>query len=234
MSRTNPQYSGRKGKGLQRSIVGLALAASALVVLPAAIALACVPSSSIGFDKQGYKYNAGDTVTVTGRGFRADTPVTMRLQAPSGTQSTVGTTGKTTDSSGGFSDSLGLASDAANGDYVVSVTVGTSGARETFSVEPKASGSPASNPFASPSPSPLATVTPTERPAAGNTGAETRAKRRAAVRTCQTRFRTSMRRLRKSKTPRAAAKRKTAKRKTAKRLVRKRNACVRAAKKRFP
>ena len=226
VSRINPQYSGRKGKGRQRSIVGLALAASALVVMPAAIALACVPASSIGFDKQGYRYNAGDTVTVTGRGFRPDTAVTMRLQAPSGTQSDVGTTGKKTDSTGGFSDSFGLASDAANGDYVVGVTVGTGGARETFTVEPKASDAPpSSNPFVAP-PQPF--TTPTEAPPAGNTGAQNRAKRSAAVRTCQRRFRRSMRAL--SSRPRAAAKRKTARRA----LVRKRNACVRAAQKRFP
>ncbi len=238
MSRFSPQFSGRRGKGRQRSLVGLALAASALVVLPAAIALACVPASSIGFDKQGYKYNAGDTVTVTGRGFRPDTPVTMRLQDPSGTQSTVGTTGKTTDGSGGFTDSFGLASDAQSGDYVVAVTVGTGGARETFTVVPPQSTDPGSpppppNPFVAPTP-----VTPTEAPPAGNTGDENTAKRRAAVRRCQETFRTALRKrmraLRRSDTPRSAAKR-TAKRQAARRaLVRQRNACIRAAQKRFP
>ncbi len=235
MNRFSSQFSGTRGKRRQRSLVGMALAASALVVLPAAIALACVPASSIGFDKQGYKYNAGESVTVQGRGFRADTPVTMRLQAPSGSQSTVGTTNKTTDSTGGFSDSFALASDAENGSYVVSVTVGTGGARETFTVEPKAVDAPPPpppNPFVAPP------VTPTEAPPAGNTGADNTAARRTAVRRCQTTFRTALRKkmraLRRSDVPRTAARR-TAKRQSARRaIVRQRNACVRAAQRRFP
>ncbi len=236
MSRFSPHFSGTRGKGRQRSLVGMALAASALVVLPAAIALACVPASSVGFDKAGYKYNAGESVTVTGRGFRPDTTVTMKLQAPSGTVSTVGTTGKTTDGTGGFSDSFALASDAANGDYVVSVTVGTGGARETFTVEPKATDAPAPNPFVAPPPP--APVTPTEAPTAGNTGDENTAARRAAVRKCQATFRTALRKkmraLRRSEVPRTAAKR-TAKRAAARKaLVRQRNGCIRAAQKRFP
>ena len=223
MSRFSSQVSGKKGRGRQRSLVGIALGAAALVVLPAAIAFACVPSSSIGFDKQGYKYNAGDTVSVTGRGFRADTPVVIRLQAPgSTTPSTVGDPNKKTDSSGGFTDSFALASDAANGDYVVSVTVGTSGARETFTVEPKAAAPVTSTPMTTPPPStgPVTATPPappaTESPESGNTEDATAA-RKKAIRSCKKKFRN-----RSVKT--SAAK---------KRIAKKRVACIKRAKKKF-
>jgi len=223
VSRFSSQVSGKKGRGPQRSLVGIALGAAALVVLPAAIAFACVPSSSIGFDKQGYKYNAGDTVSVTGRGFRSDTPVVMRLQAPgSATSSTVGDPNKKTDSSGGFTDSFGLAPDAANGDYVVSVTVGTSGARETFTVEPKAAAPVTPTPVTTPpqeSPAtttPPATQQPTEEPQSGNRRDATAA-RKKAIRNCKTKFNN-----RKART--SGAKKKMAK---------KRRACIRKAQQRF-
>ena len=223
MSRFSSQVSGKKGRGRQRSLVGIALGAAALVVLPAAIAFACVPSSSIGFDKQGYKYNAGDTVSVTGRGFRADTPVVIRLQAPgSTTPSTVGDSNKKTDSSGGFTDSFALAPDAANGDYVVSVTVGTSGARETFTVEPKAAAPVTSTPMTTPPPStgPVTATPPappaTESPESGNTEDATAA-RKKAIRSCKKKFRN-----RSVKT--SAAK---------KRIAKKRVACIKRAKKKF-
>jgi len=227
VSRFSSQVSGKKGRGRQRSLVGIALGAAALVVLPAAIAFACVPSSSIGFDKQGYKYNAGDTVSVTGRGFRADTPVVIRLQAPgSTTPSTVGDSNKKTDSSGGFTDSFALAPDAANGDYVVSVTVGTSGARETFTVEPKAAAPVTPTPMTTPpsSTQPGTTqpgtttppVTPTESPESGNTDDATAA-RKKAIRSCKKKFRN-----RSVKT--SAAK---------KRIAKKRVACIKRAKKKF-
>lgn len=223
MSRFSSQVSGKKGRGPQRSLVGIALGAAALVVLPAAIAFACVPASSIGFDKQGYKYNAGDTVNVTGRGFRANTPVVMRLQAPgSATASTVGDPNKTTDSSGGFTDSFGLASDAGNGDYVVSVTVGTGGARETFTVEPKAVAEPTPTPITTPPSStgpgtttPPATP-PTEAPQDGNRS-DARAARKKAIRNCKKKFRN-----RSVKTSRAK-----------RRIAKKRSACIKRAKKKF-
>ncbi len=199
------------------------LGVAALVLLPAAIAFACVPASSIGFDKTGYKYNAGDTVTVTGRGFQKDTAVTLKLQEPSGTQSTVGTAGKNTDGTGNFSDSFPLASDARSGDYVVQVTVGTGGARETFTVEPKpAAAQPSPNPAVIPQfvapPSPQS-----------NTGA-TRAARARAIRNCRAQFRSSLRKARSSRAWRSSATRETAMRKMAKR----RSACIRRAKRRYP
>ena len=226
MSRFSSQVSGKKGRGPQRSLVGIALGAAALVVLPAAIAFACVPASSIGFDKQGYKYNAGDTVSVTGRGFRSDTPVVMRLQAPgSATSSTVGDPNKKTDSSGGFTDSFGLASDAANGDYVVSVTVGTSGARETFTVEPRAAApvtpTPVSSPPQAPQESPAtttppATQQPTEAPQSGNRSDATAA-RKKAIRSCKKKFR--------NRSVKTSAKKR--------RIAKKRSACIKRAKKKF-
>lgn len=221
MSRFSSQVSGKKGRGRQRPLVGIALGVAALVVLPAAIAFACVPSSSIGFDKQGYKYNAGETVTVTGRGFDRDAPVVMKLQAPSGEQSTVGTAGKKSDVQGSFTDSFALASDAANGDYVVSVTVGQSGARETFTVEPKPADEPAPNPFTPPPPAtndaPPQTA-PTETPQSGGNKAANRAARKKAVRKCKSKFRNN-------RAKSSAAKRRMAKR---------RNACIKKARKRFP
>jgi len=224
VSRFSSQVSGKKGRGHQRSLVGIALGAAALVVLPAAIAFACVPSSSIGFDKQGYKYNAGDTVSVTGRGFRSDTPVVMRLQAPgSATSSTVGDPNKKTDSSGGFTDSFALAPDAANGDYVVSVTVGTSGARETFTVEPKAAAPVTPTPVSAPPPSqgtgdttPPLESAPTEEPQDGDRS-DARAARKKAVRNCRKKFSN-----RKART--SGAKRKMAK---------KRSRCIKRAQKKF-
>jgi len=104
-----------KDRGRRRSLIGMLLGAAALVVLPAAIAWACVPASSIGFDKPGYKYKAGETVTVTGRGFSSNAPVAMKLQAPGATTgTTVGNATTKTDGTGGFSDSFALASDAAS------------------------------------------------------------------------------------------------------------------------
>ena len=226
MSRFSSQVSGKKGRGRQRSLVGIALGAAALVVLPAAIAFACVPSSSIGFDKQGYKYNAGDSVTVTGRGFSSSAPVVITLQSPSGAQSTVGTTGKTTDSTGGFTDSFALASDTPNGDYVVSVKVGNGGARETFTVEPKAAAPVTPTPMTTPpsSTQPGTTqpgtttppVTPTESPESGNTDDATAA-RKKAIKNCKKKFSNK-----KART--SGAKKKMAK---------KRRACIRKAERKF-
>lgn len=212
MSRFSSQFSERKDRGRRRSLAGMLLGAAALVVLPAAIAWACVPASSIGFDKPGYKYKAGDTVTVTGRGFRPDSPVVMKLQAPSGTQSTVGSAGKTSDPGGGFTDSFALASDATPGDYVVSVTVGTGGARETLTVEPPPSTLP---PFVAPPSTPVpAPVTGTD-PGAGDK-VDTAAARRKAIRACTKKFR---------RKGRSSANR---------RLAKKKAACIRRAKQRFP
>ena len=225
MSKSSSLSSGRKGSGRQRSLVSVFLAVAMLAVLPAAIAWACVPSSSIGFDKAGYKYKAGETVTVTGRGFPQGQPVVMRLQAPSGEVSTVGTTGKTSDGTGAFTDSFALASGSAVGDYVVSVTVGTRGARETLTVfEEAAPQQVAPNPFApdsaqAPAPAtPRAETNPTEKPNAGNTGTRTAAKRKKAIRNCKQRFR--------SKKAQSSAKRK--------KMAKRRGACVRKAKQRFP
>ena len=189
------------------------LAAAALVILPAAIAWACVPASSIGFDKPGYKYKAGDTVTVTGRGFSSNSPVVMKLQAPSGTQSTVGNATTKTDGTGGFTDSFALASDAQPGDYVVSVQVGTGGARETLTVEPPPSNLPP--PFTPPAPSSPAPPPATD-PGAGNNPQSTRAARAKAIARCNKKFRRKARGAKKQK------------------LSKQRAACIRRAKKRFP
>jgi len=193
----------------------------ALVALPAAIAWACVPASSIGFDKAGYKYKAGDQVKVTGRGFRPDTPVVMKLRTPSGSESTVGTAGKSTDSTGAFEDAFALASNAEAGDYVVSVTVGTGGARETFTVERSAAAAPPVNPFgggggSTPGSTPVVPGTVSDDISTDRAAVKTA--RRKAIRRCNKKFR--------AKKARSASKRKQ--------LRRKRAACVRKAKKRYP
>ena len=210
MSRFSSQSNGMRDRGRRGSLAGMLLGAAALVVLPAAIAWACVPASSIGFDKPGYKYKAGDTVTVTGRGFSGNSPVAMKLQAPSGAESTVGNATTKTDSSGSFSDSFALASDAAAGDYVVAVTVGTGGARETLTVEAPASLPPPFNPPVQTTP-----VTPTD-PGAGGNQQNTKAARAKAIARCNKKFRRKARGAKKQK------------------LSKKRAACIRRAKKRFP
>lgn len=210
-------FSGTKGRDRQRPLLAMLLGVAALVVLPAAVAFACLPKAAIDFDKQDYRYNAGDTVTVKGFQLSPKSAVVMNLQAPSGQVSTVGTEGTTTDDTGAFTDSFGLASDAATGDYVVSAKAGTRSASQTFTVEPPASSPPPINPFAptpTPTPSPVE-VAPTEAPQTGN---NTRALRAKAVRNCKKKFSSNRART-------SAAKRSMAK---------KRAACVRKARKRYP
>lgn len=218
MSRFSSGSSRAKRRG--RPFAGMLVGVVALVALPAAIAWACVPASSIGFDKSGYKYRAGDQVKVTGRGFRPDTPVAMKLRTPSGSESVVGSAGKSTDGTGAFEDTFTLASNAAVGDYVVSVTVGTGGARETFTVEPAAAAPPVINPNpfggGGGSTTPTTPGAVTEDIATDRTAV--RAARRKAIRRCNKKFR--------AKKASSAAKRK--------KMGRKRAACVRKAKKRFP
>lgn len=120
-----------------------ALGAASAIVVPAAIAVACVPQASIGFNSNSYRYSPGDTVGVTGRGFVQNSQVTLTLSPPG---RVVGN-GVTTDSQGNFSDSFGLPADTPHGTYVVEAR--TSGspsgggmggpatvARESFTVGP--------------------------------------------------------------------------------------------------
>lgn len=134
-----------RGRGRRRSLVVVLLGAAALVVLPAAVAFACLPKAAIGFDKPGYEYKAGDTVTVKGYQLTPRSPVVMTLQAPSGELRTVGSEGTTTDDTGAFTDSFALPSNAATGDYVVNAKAGVRSASQSFSVAvaPAPSGAPA-------------------------------------------------------------------------------------------
>jgi hypothetical protein len=106
-----------------------------MVVLPAALVWACSPSASIGFDRAGYQYAAGESVTVSGRQFSPSSPVALTLQQPSGATGPVGN-GVSTDAAGSFEDSFTLASNSSPGVYVVSARVGTYMARDTLTVVP--------------------------------------------------------------------------------------------------
>ncbi len=119
-------------------------AALALVVLPLAVAWACVPAAAISFDRSVWEYRASDQVTVLGNSFAPSTPVVLTIDPPSGPRETVGN-GVSTDSSGNFRDSFTLPASAAPGTYVLVATANTTAvdghgrtyvARASFTVVP--------------------------------------------------------------------------------------------------
>lgn len=128
----------------RRTLLTGGLLGALALVLPLALAWACVPGATIGFDRAVYEYRAGDTVTVLGRAFAPATQVTLTLAAPSGASTTVGS-GVLTDSAGTFRDSFALPASAAPGAYVVVASINTTDvdghgrayeARESFTVPP--------------------------------------------------------------------------------------------------
>ena len=115
---------GPKGVGAftrRRSL--FALGAAAAIVVPVAVAVACVPAASIGFNSSSYRYSPGDTVVVTGRGFVTNTQMILTLSPPG---REVGNR-VSTDTNGNFTDSFRLAPDTPHGTYVVEARANTSG-----------------------------------------------------------------------------------------------------------
>ncbi len=139
----------------RRVLVSASLAAGLVGALSAAVAFACVPATSMGFDSASYQYKAGARVGVSATGFHANAEYKMTLTPPSGGETPVGSGADgnpvKTDASGGISDSFVLPATAAVGDYIVRVqTTGirngapqTLVARETFAVVPEATAPPA-------------------------------------------------------------------------------------------
>ena len=139
---------GPKGVGAstrRRSL--FALGGVSAIVVSAAVAVACVPQASIGFNSNSYRYSPGETVVVTGRGFVQNTQVNLTLYPPAPAAGRVVGNGVSTDGAGNFTDSFGLASDTPHGTYVVEAKTagspsggGMSGpatvARESFTVGP--------------------------------------------------------------------------------------------------
>ena len=93
-----------------------------MVVLPVALAFACVPGASISFSPAPYRYPAGTTVQVSGVGFHQSTPYRLQLHSPSGAATTIGrgASGEArTTPAGTFEDSFQIPANAAPGAYVV-------------------------------------------------------------------------------------------------------------------
>jgi len=124
-------------RGRRRLLVGAFLSTAGIGVLSAAVAWACVPATSMGFDRSPYEYKAGETVRVTAQGFFPNEPYSMTLTPPGGSEGAVGNglpdgTGKA-DSSGLITDSFVLPANAALGDYVVKVSNSVKNANGTTS-----------------------------------------------------------------------------------------------------
>ena len=154
----------------RRTLVSAFVAAGAVGALSAAVAFACVPATSMGFDSANYQYKAGARVGVTATGFHPNAEYKMTLTPPSGGETPVGAGADGTpvkaDGAGGISDSFVLPATAAVGDYIVKVqttatnangTSQTRVARETFSVVADAPPAPVAPPA---SPAPLAPAVP--------------------------------------------------------------------------
>jgi len=116
----------RRSSGLsaRRAAIGGLVAAASVLALPLALAWACVPGATIGFDRAVYDYRAGETVTVLGKAFAPNTRVTLLLQSPAGSETPVGHD-VTTDSIGNFRDFFALEPTAGPGAYVTVATVNT-------------------------------------------------------------------------------------------------------------
>ena len=99
----------------QRPLVSTLVVASALLV-PGAVAWACVPSAAIGFDSPSYSYGPNDTVRVIGRQWNANTGITLTIAPLPG-----GITGplRTQSDSVGFFETRFTMSGAAQGTYNV-------------------------------------------------------------------------------------------------------------------
>lgn len=206
-----------------RSLVGVLMGAAGLVVLPAAIAWACAPSTAqIDFDRSPPSYKGSESVTVFGSGFAPNNPVELTLQAPSGASQAVAPGTNTTDR-GGFEASFTLPSDAAPGDYALQAKTVPSGAGHGGQTQPttatktfKLVASQGSPPV--PLPGFLAPESPPPPAESGDQPVkDKRAARRRAIAKCKRRHRAK-----KGSTARNRRK-----------LAKRRAVCVRKAKKRF-
>ena len=133
---------GRRSR--RRLLVSASLGGATIAVLSAAIAWACVPATSMGFDRSPYDYRAGETVGVVAQGFYPSRPYKLTMTSPSGATTAVGK-GANGDPvlagpAGDISDSFALPADAAPGSYIVRVEntneagTATRVARETLTV----------------------------------------------------------------------------------------------------
>lgn len=172
---TNP--FGRK----RRRWLSTLIIAGALLV-PAAVAYACVPSAAIAFDSPDYTYEPGQVVTVTGRQWPANADIQLTTTVPG-----VASVPTRSDSIGFFRASFGLPTSTPEGGYTVLAST-TSGvprtAREGFEVRTKPVGQPA----------PAAAPTPTAAPS----------RRARAVTRCKRRYRRSARRAQSRRAKRSA------------------------------
>ena len=99
----------------QRPLVTM-LVVSAAILVPGAVAWACVPSAAIGFDSPSYSYGPNDTVRVRGRQWPARTGVTLTVAPQPGGVN--GAIRAETDSIGHFEAAFTM-SGAAPGNYNV-------------------------------------------------------------------------------------------------------------------
>lgn len=176
-----------KSLGHRRRWLLATLVAAALLV-PAGLAWAYV--STLAFDSPSCNYFAGDKVTVTGRGFPANSPVTLTLYPPNQPGGApVNTPGLGTDAHGRFTDSFRLADDAQPGYYAFLARVHgpehTVAHREAFSVNSRpVPPAPAGPDRASSLPAPPTAHGPARR--------SRRARARAA---CKRRYRRNVKRI---------------------------------------
>jgi len=215
------ERNGRNRRIKRRSLAGLLLGAASLVLLPAAIAWACAPSTAqLAFDRDPPSYGAGNSVGVIGSGFARSNPVELTLQAPSGAAQPVAA-GTVTDGSGYFEASFALPSNAAPGDYALQAKTTPSGEGHGGQTQPTT----ATDTFKVMAPAPQGSVmppfmTPQAQPPSNPAGSQPSARvaLRRAIARCK----------RKHKARRSA----TARRK--KTVAKRRAACVRRARKRYP
>lgn len=144
------------------------LGAVAVVALPAALALACVPQASIGFDRADYQYRAGEPVGIRGHLFHPSARVGLTVQPPVGIVTPLNDV--ITDASGSFETAFTPPPGTAPGGYLVKAQTtatdgagmtGTKVARDIFTVVSKpAEAAPPADAAPPAAPSPPAALAP--------------------------------------------------------------------------
>lgn len=136
--------------------------------LSAAIAFACVPATSMGFDRSPYNYQPGETVKVSAQGFHPGTAYTLTLTSPSNDETPVGvkaSSGALTGPAGEISDEFTISPNAAIGDYIVKAqTKVTNSSGQTSSRVARETLSVVSAPTPPPGPPPLVAPPPGQAP----------------------------------------------------------------------